>query len=113
MIDISRLQMTFEPHAGFGSDTPDGEPFPFGYISTSQTPMPVFELNVLLDIDPEQLRRVAEGMAAWADMLATLRKLVALNDNAGPFGGEMLQDRIDRAWDEARAIIARAEGGAE
>jgi hypothetical protein len=46
--------------------------------------------------------------AAAPDLLAALQALSALNDNYAPFGGEIYQDRIERAWDNARAAIARA-----
>ena len=52
----------------------------------------------------------ARLVAAAPDLLEALRKLMALNDNRGTFGGELYQDRVDRAWDEARAALAKAEG---
>ncbi len=52
----------------------------------------------------------ARLIAAAPDMLEALSKLMDLNDNSGPFGGEILEDRITRAWDAARAAIAKAEG---
>lgn len=39
---------------------------------------------------------------------AALNTLVELNDNYGHFGGEIYQDKIDRAWAKARAAIAKA-----
>jgi hypothetical protein len=50
----------------------------------------------------------ARLIAAAPDLLAALQALSALNDNYAPFGGEIYQDRIERAWDNARAAIARA-----
>jgi hypothetical protein len=52
----------------------------------------------------------ANLIAAAPDMLEALRALMDLNDNGGPFGGEIYQDRLDRAWRRARAAIAKAEG---
>lgn len=40
-----------------------------------------------------------------AELDGALRALMELNDNHGPFGGEMYQDRIDRTWDRARATL--------
>jgi len=41
-----------------------------------------------------------------AALEAALRELVTLNDEAySPFGGEILRDRIDRAWERARAAL--------
>lgn len=34
-----------------------------------------------------------------------LRYLLALNDDHGPFGGEMYQDRVNRAWDTAHQAL--------
>lgn len=52
----------------------------------------------------------AHLIAAAPEMLEALRRLVNLDDNQGPFGGELYQDRIERAWDAARAAIAKATG---
>ena len=52
----------------------------------------------------------ARLIAAAPELLEALEALSALNDNHGPFGGEIYQDRIDRAWDAARAAIAKAKG---
>lgn len=40
-----------------------------------------------------------------------LDRLVGLADDYSPFGGELLQDRVDRAWDSARAALAQIKGG--
>jgi hypothetical protein len=44
-------------------------------------------------------------------LVEALRELVQLNDDYSPFGGEMFQDRVNRTWDRARAIIAAFKGG--
>jgi len=38
---------------------------------------------------------------------AALTVLVNLNENHGPFGGEIYQDRVERAWDNARALVVK------
>ena len=38
-----------------------------------------------------------------------LSMLISMSDNHSPFGGEIYQDRVDRAWDNARAAL---KGGA-
>lgn len=43
------------------------------------------------------------------EALTALKNLVALSEGYSPFVGEIYQDRIDRAWDAARAAIAKAE----
>ncbi|KQV83285.1 hypothetical protein [Rhizobium sp. Root1220] len=43
-----------------------------------------------------------------------LEDLLALNDSHSPFLGEIGRDRIDRAWDTARAaLLDRKEGGSK
>ena len=34
-----------------------------------------------------------------------LRNLNELNENYAPFGGEIFQDRVERAWGSARAVL--------
>lgn len=41
------MKLIFEPHNGFGGDDPNGEPWPFGYISEGPG-KPVFELHACL-----------------------------------------------------------------
>ena len=52
----------------------------------------------------------AHLIAAAPDLYAALETLSALNDDSGPFGGEIYQDRVDRAWSAARAALAKARG---
>jgi hypothetical protein len=54
--------------------------------------------------------RIEALTAERAKAVEALRELVQLNDDYSPFGGEMFQDRINRTWDRARAIIAEIEG---
>jgi hypothetical protein len=53
----------------------------------------------------------AHLIAAAPELLEALRTLVRMNNDAGPFGGEIYRDRVERAWDAARAAIAKATGG--
>lgn len=55
----------------------------------------------------------ARLIAAAPDLLAAVQKLMALNNEHAPFGGEFYQDRLDCAWDAARAALAKAEGRAD
>ena len=41
-----------------------------------------------------------------AELEAALRDLVELEKNTSPFGGEIQQDRIERAFDTARAALS-------
>lgn len=79
MADLSEfLPLRFEPHNGFGSDDPDGDPWPFGYLSTSH-PVPIFELSVPVQHDPETLRElvalIVRAVNAHEDLCAALRAL--------------------------------------
>jgi len=52
----------------------------------------------------------ARLIAAAPELLEALKTLLNLNDNYSSFGGEIHRDRIDRAWDNARAALAKARG---
>ena len=56
------------------------------------------------------LHRIATELAAENKRLRdALSMLISMSDNHSPFGGEIYQDRVDRAWDNARAAL---KGGA-
>lgn len=102
----------FEPHGGYGTNDPDGDPWPFGYISVvtgDGIPQPLFELNFVISWAPEKVDRLLAEMLAAPDLYEALdfvRPFFALEDPAGlaPNASECL-DRID-------AAIARARGEA-
>lgn len=52
--------------------------------------------------------RAEAAEAHVAKLREALQELMTLNDAHSPFGGEMYQDRIDRAWDNARAALTRS-----
>ncbi len=60
--------------------------------------------------DEENQEANARLIAAAPELLEALAALLDLNDNYSYFGGEIYRDRIDRAWDNARAAIAKARG---
>lgn len=41
--------------------------------------------------------------------IEALKLLNALNENYAPFGGEIYQDRVERAWESTRAVLAIAK----
>ena len=43
-------------------------------------------------------------------LVEALDRLIALNDDYSPFGGELFQDRVDRTWRSARATLAKIKG---
>jgi hypothetical protein len=69
-------KLQFEPHNGYGTVDMDGEPWPFGYISTSPTPIPVFELNVILKHPRALLEDLAIKMAAAPEMFAAASEVL-------------------------------------
>jgi hypothetical protein len=52
----------------------------------------------------------AKVRADERELLEALETLLALNENYSAFGGEIYRDRIDRAWDNARAVLKKARG---
>jgi len=54
--------------------------------------------------------RIAELEAKLTKAALSLGALLDLNDNGGPFGGEIYQDRVERAWDTARNALADIKG---
>lgn len=58
----------------------------------------------------EDVKIVADHVAFIEAKLAkaveALGRLVALNDDYSPFGGEMFQDRVERTWQKARTTLA-------
>lgn len=57
-------------------------------------------------------RFIVTACNAHDELVAALQALLALNDNHSPFGGEIARDRIERAWDSARAALSQLEGRA-
>ena len=47
------------------------------------------------------------------EMVDALGRLVALNEEYAPFGGEIFQDRVDRTWEAASAALASIKGQME
>jgi len=45
----------FKRHSGFGERDPDGELWPFGYISSLPQPLPIFQLDVIIDRPRDEL----------------------------------------------------------
>lgn len=87
---IERWQ--FEPHNGFGGKSFDGEPWPFGYISTFPTPSPIFELNPVLGFKPAELRAKAVLMAAAPDLLIAAKEAaVVIADFAKVAGADPMK----------------------
>lgn len=50
----------------------------------------------------------ATAIAALPDLMEALIELVGIEANHSHFGGEMYQDRIDKAWEKARAALLKA-----
>lgn len=68
----------FEPHGGFGSLDPDGDPWPFGYISETApngVPSPIFELDVVIGRPVEQYEATARLLVAAPVLKAALERI--------------------------------------
>lgn len=95
------MPFIFEPHGGFGSNDPDGKPWPFGYISNDNPRSPVFELSIVLGFPDDILTGVATQMAAASDLME------ALDDLLRGIGGE---ESTDLFCVNARRALAKARG---
>jgi len=63
--------------------------------------------NAQLIAAAPDLHRIATELAAENKRLRdALSMLISMSDNQSPFGGEIYQDRVDRAWDNARSALA-------
>lgn len=94
------LPLQFEPHALYGSAI-DGEPMPFGYISTA-APMPIFELSTPLKWPTDALASLARQMAAAPQMFAAL---LAAESFISGFEDDDLQEGVPSLLSSIRAII--------
>lgn len=97
--------LIFEPHNLFGTKDPEGEPWPFGYISEADTPnrvsSPIFELSPVLGT-PELWAKTAAKLASVDDLLAALKEI---SEEAG-YGVQWRMRAI------ARKAIAKAQSDA-
>lgn len=103
------------------SSTPDGARVvaiaPVAWCGANSS----FGVGTSQSISAKQARANAHLISAAPELLEALQVLMNLNDNHGlnfqkqefGFGGEMYQDRIDRAWTRARTAIAKAKGKTE
>lgn len=70
--------MIFEPHSLYGERDPDGNAWPFGYISNDTTPngvpLPIFELGAMF-AGRDTLTQTANLMAAASDLLLAVKCL--------------------------------------
>lgn len=100
------LPLQFEPHALYGSAI-DGEPMPFGYISTA-APMPIFELSTPLKWPTDALASLARQMAAAPQMFAAL---LAAESFISGFEDDDLQEGVSPLLRSIRAIIRPSGAG--
>jgi hypothetical protein len=62
--------------------------------------------NSLPDFVSPESARLAALEARCERYRKALVALVSLNDTYSPFGGEIMEDRIDRTWENARAALS-------
>lgn len=104
--DHARLNgpLIFEPHNLAGGKF-EGEEMPFGYISTSRTPMPIFELSTFPLYDADELAALAKRMAAANELLEMLTLALPILEGANA------KCTNDTAFiKRVRAVIAKAKG---
>ena len=113
----------FEPHGGFGANDPDGNPWPFGYISTSH-PSPIFQLDVILGWPSDELTANARLISAAPDLLAVAIALLQSNHAAVIAIAECVEfdtaleiatkgsQRFNELLEPLRAAVAKATGDA-
>ncbi|TAA54613.1 hypothetical protein [Shinella sp. JR1-6] len=100
------LPLQFEPHSLYGSAI-DGEPMPFGYISTA-APMPIFELSTPLKWPTDALASLARQMAAAPQMFTAL---LAAESFISGFEDDDLQEGVSPLLRSIRAIIRPSGAG--
>lgn len=106
----------FDPHNGYGGKTPDGEPWPFGYIieigPSGTLPTPLFEMSPLFVIAPERLHSAALLMAAAPDLLEVCLAFISKIGREGyyPTAGEPLTRKMRTAILKATGQEAPAFG---
>lgn len=96
--------LIFEPHSLFGLNDPDGNPWPFGYVSEG-IGRPIFELSVpALKPDDPSLLPLALKMTAATELLEAL---AAICDDL-EIGDETSAEQVARH--AGRAALAKAQG---
>ena len=61
--------------------------------------------SITNDLMASKVKQATEHAAENKRLRDALSTLVSMSDNHSPFGGEIYQDRVDRAWDNARAAL--------
>lgn len=89
----------FEPHNGYGSRDPDGEPWPFGYVSEDYG-RPIFELRPLFVAPYDDLHGVAVKMAASSALFDALTALLTVAEMT------TFSDQYPAECEAARAVIS-------
>ena len=100
--------MIFEPHNLYGERDPDGNAWPFGYISddttSNQVPLPIFELTAMF-AGRRTLTETARLMAAADDLFAALKAVLTVWHDA-----TATRQDDEAAEKAAHAAIAKVEG---
>lgn len=113
------LSIQFEPHNGFGGNDPDGEPWPFGYISTAPLPLPIFELRPTFAFTTEEFRTYAGFIVNACNNHEALVKalegaLVVMESMPRPTAGlvsNQVQMAFDKRIEAVRSALANVSAG--
>ena len=57
-----------------------------------------------------EAERIEELEAKLAKAVEALEGIIRLDEDYSPFGGEFLQDRVERTWTNARTTLAELKG---
>lgn len=112
MGEVSFTPFVFEPHNGYGAKDPDGEPWPFGYISEGYG-RPLFELRPVVVHPYEKLHDAALKMTAARDLYEALKLVIRYRRGEGEFNLSRLPpDQRGLAafdlWQEVEAVAIAA-----
>jgi hypothetical protein len=89
--------LIFEQHNGYGGLDPEGEPWPYGYIS-EKAGVPIFELRVIFNTPPGELREIVKQMIGDEAESAS-HALIELRDN------KLGVIRLEQWDDEPRFVL--------
>ena len=63
------------------------------------------------EMEAYQSQLAAEAKLAKA--VEVLEGIIRLDEDYSPFGGELMQDRVERTWTNARTTLAELKGGSQ
>lgn len=94
----------------YAQQLPDGmNGTPVKYVRADR----IEELEAKLANKCVRADRIEELEAQLAKAVEALEGIIRLDEDYSPFGGEFLQDRVERTWTNARTTLAELKGGSQ